>query len=180
MSQWSALDFLFGAIILISTGLAVYKGLVRELISLGALVLGFILAVLNYSRIGAWFADLTSSRSIADFLGFMIIFIGCLVLGGLAAFVAKRFVKMASLDWADRALGGVFGLLRGCALASIIVLALVAFPVRESWLAQSRLSPYLMAVARGAALVIPGDMKAKFYEGYQRVLAELNKATETK
>ena len=34
--------------------------------------------------------------------------------------------------------------------------------------------------ARGAALVIPGDMKAKFYEGYQRVLAELNKATETK
>ena len=180
MSQWSAIDFVFGAIILLSTGLAIHKGLVRELVSLGALVLGFILAVFNYARIGAWFADLTSSRSIADFLGFMLIFVGCLALGGLAAFAAKRFVKMASLDWADRALGGVFGLLRGCALASIIVLALVAFPVREHWLARSRLSPYLLGMARAAVLVVPGDMKAKFYEGYQRVLAELNKVTETK
>ncbi len=179
MSHWTLLDYFFAAVILISTILALYKGLVRELISLAALVLGFVLAAFYYPAVGAWFADLTSSRAVADFLGFMLIFLLCLILGGLAAFLAKRFVRMASLDWADRALGGVFGFLRGCAFASVVVLALVAFPVRERALARSVLGPYLLAAARAAVLAVPAELKEKFSEGYKHVLEALNQSGET-
>jgi uncharacterized membrane protein required for colicin V production len=46
MSQWTVLDFVFIAITLLSTCLAFYKGLARELISLAALIIGFILAAI--------------------------------------------------------------------------------------------------------------------------------------
>jgi len=176
MTQWTVLDFVFIAITLLSTGMAFYKGLARELISLAALIIGFILAAVYYPRVGSRIADLTSSESVANLAGFMIIFLACLVAGGLIAFIVKRTIKMASLDWIDRALGGIFGFLRGWAICSIIVLALIAFPVRDTRLAHSRLGPYVLAGARGAVFLVPRDLKDKFYEGYKKILQALNQS----
>ncbi|NWG14381.1 MAG: CvpA family protein [Acidobacteria bacterium] len=173
MSHWTALDFLFAGIIILSTVVAFFKGLTRELISLGALIIGFVAAAFYYPRAGAWFIDLTSSETVANLVGFMIVFLGCLIAGALIAYAVKRFIKLASLDWVDRLLGGIFGFLRGCALSSIIVLALIAFPVRESRLARSVLGPYLLAGARAAVLLVPQDLKDKFREGYKKVLDAL-------
>jgi membrane protein required for colicin V production len=104
----------------------------------------------------------------------MVIFVGCIVLGAIIAFLFNRFVKAASLEWVDRLLGAVFGFLRGWAVASIIVLALVAFPVKEHMVARSVLAPYLLAGARAAVLVVPSGLKTKFYEEYKKVLQVLN------
>ncbi len=174
MTQWTVLDFVFAGIILLSTVLACFKGLTRELISLGALIAGFVAAAFYYPVAGGWFKDLTSSATVASFIGFMTILLGCLIAGALVAYTAKRFIKMASLDWVDRLLGAIFGFLRGWALSSIIVLALIAFPIRENRLARSVLGPYLLAGARAAVLLVPQDLKDKFYEGYKKVLDALN------
>ncbi len=174
MTQWTVLDFVFAGIILLSTVLACFKGLTRELLSLGALIAGFVAAAFYYPLAGAWFKDFTSSVTVASFIGFMVILLGCLIAGALLAYVAKRFIKMASLDWADRLLGAIFGLLRGWALSSIIVLALIAFPIRENRLARSVLGPYLLAGARAAVLLVPQDLKDKFYDGYRKALDTLN------
>jgi membrane protein required for colicin V production len=95
--------------------------------------------------------------------------------GAIAAYVANRFVKMASLEWFDRLLGGVFGFLRGWAVTSIIVLALIAFPVRDNLVAQSQLAPYLLAGARAAVLVVPQELKDRFHEEYRKVLETWNR-----
>jgi hypothetical protein len=71
-----------------------------------------------------------------------------IVLGALIAFLVNRFLKMAALQWVDRLLGGIFGLLRGWAIASIIALALIAFPVRQDPMTRSVFAPYLLAGAR--------------------------------
>lgn len=176
MSQWTILDFVFIAITLLSTVMAFFKGLARELISLAALIIGFILAAVYYPRLSSRIADLTSSESVANLAGFMAIFLSCLVVGGLIAYLVKRTIKMASLDWIDRTLGGIFGFVRGWAVCSIIVLALIAFPARETSLAHSRLGPYVLAGARGAVLLVPRDMKDKFYEGYKKILQALNQS----
>jgi membrane protein required for colicin V production len=171
MSHWTWLDFVFALIILVSTGLALTKGLARELISVVALIGGFILACVFYSSIGSWFADLTRTPTVANLIGFMAVFLGTLLLGAVAAFLVNRFLKMVSLQWIDRLLGGLFGFLRGWAVASIIVLAMLAFPVREdSALARSYLAPYLLAGARAAALVVPQDMKSRFHQEYKKVV----------
>ena len=169
-SQWTVIDFVFALVILVSTGFALTKGLMRELISLVALIGGFILAILYYPGIGHWFQDLTSSIAVANLIGFLIIFLGCLIVGAIAAFIINRLVKAASLQWMDRLLGALFGFIRGWLIASILVLALVAFPVREKVVARSYLAPYLLAGARAVALLVPKEMKDKFNEEYKKVL----------
>ncbi len=174
LSHWTFLDFIFAGIILLSTGFALTKGLVREVVSIVALLAGFILAVLYYPVTAAWFRNLLRTEALADLVGFLLIFAGCLMAGAIVSLLIKRFVKAASLEWIDRLLGGVFGFLRGWAVASIIVLALVAFPVKEKLLARSVLAPYVLAGARAVVLVVPGDLKSKFYEEYKKVLQTLN------
>jgi membrane protein required for colicin V production len=174
LSQWTFLDFLFASIVLVSIGLAVTKGLVREIASLVALIGGFILAVLYYHPLGRVLAEFCRTDSIANFIAFLIIFIGCILIGAIAAFLVNRFMKAASIKWIDRILGGIFGLLRGWAIASILVVAFIAFPVRERVMPQSVLAPYLLAGARAAVWLVPQDLKDKFNEQYKKVLESWN------
>jgi membrane protein required for colicin V production len=170
LSQWTFLDFLFSGIILISVGFALTKGLVREIVSLIALIGGFVLAVLYYGVPARPLADLTKTDSVANLIGFMTIFLGCILVGTIISFVVNRFLKAASLQWVDRLLGGLFGLLRGWAIASILVLAIVAFPVNHNLIARSFLAPYLLAGARTAVLLVPHSLKDQFNEQYKKVL----------
>jgi membrane protein required for colicin V production len=174
MSQWTFFDYIFVIIMIVSAGFAMTKGLVREIISLVALIVGFILAAFYYRSVAVYFADFTKTDAIANLIGFMVIFLGCLIFGAVLAFLVNRFIKMASLQWIDRLLGGIYGLIRGWAIASIIVLALIAFPVRENMLARSIFAPYLLAGARTVAYMIPQKMKDDFHQGYQKVLQVWN------
>jgi membrane protein required for colicin V production len=174
LSQWTFLDYLFVCILLVSIGLAVTKGLVREIVSLVALIGGFILAVLYYHSLGSLLVEYCRTDSVASFIAFLMIFIGCLLLGAILSFLINRFLKSASIKWIDRLLGGIFGLLRGWAIASILVLALIAFPMRENVVPQSVLAPYLLAGARAAVLLVPQDLKDKFHEQYKKVLERWN------
>lgn len=174
LARWSFLDFVFVLIVLASTGIALTKGLVREIISLLALLGGLILAAFFYASAGNWFAEFTRTRAIADLLGFLVIFLGVLLLGAISAFLVNRFIKMASLKWVDRLLGACFGFLRGWAIASILALALIAFPVREGLIARSYLAPFLLAGARAAVLIVPQSLKDKFEQQYQKVLHNWN------
>ena len=174
LSQWTFLDFAFALIIVISTGFALTKGLAREIISLVALVGGFVIAVLYYPVTAHWFMEFSRNDSVANLMGFMLIFLGSILVGAVIAFLANRFIKMAALEWVDRLLGGLYGFLRGWAIASIIILALIAFPVRENLLARSYLAPYLLAGARFAAYMVPKDLKNRFNEQYRKVLQGWN------
>ena len=175
-NQWTFLDFLCAGIILISTGFALFKGLVREIISLVALIGGFIFAVLYYRVPAARLAEFSRTEAIANLLGFMVIFIGCILIGIIAAFLVNRFVKAASLKWIDRVLGGIFGFLRGWAIASILVLAIIAFPIRENIMAKSVLAPFLLAGARAAVFLVPQALKDQFNEHYRKVLDAWNQS----
>ena len=170
LSSWIVLDWIFALIIVVSTVFALTKGLMRELISLGALILGFVLAVLYYPVAGAPFRSLTRTDAIAWLIGFLVIFIGVLLLGAAVAFAVNKLVKAASLEWIDRLLGALFGFVRGALVASIIVLALVAFPVKEGLLQKSVLAPYLLAGARAVVYTVPRELKAKFDEQYGKIV----------
>ncbi len=180
MNHWTLLDYTFAVIIVVSTIFAITKGLVREIVSIVALIGGFLLAAFYYQIPGAWFGAFMRSESLAHLAGFLVIFLGCILVGAIISFFINKFVKMASLEWADRLLGAVFGFLRGWLVCSIIVIGLVAFPVKEDLLARSVLAPYVLAGARAAVLLVPKDLKAKFNDQYQKVIQILNQKTPQK
>lgn len=176
MGHWTFLDFVFLAIIVISTGFALTKGLMREIISLVSLIAGLLLAAFYYPRAGLLFSEFTRTAAIANLLGFLLIFFGSILLGALAAFLVNRVVKMASLEWIDRILGGIYGFVRGCLVASILVLALTAFPVREKLVAGSVTAPYLLAGARALVLVLPQELRDSFEQEYRKILEHWNRS----
>jgi membrane protein required for colicin V production len=174
LSQWTFLDYLFICIVLVSIGFAVTKGLVREIVSLVALIGGFILAVIYYHSLGSMLVDFCRTESVASFFAFLLIFAGCIFVGAVISFLMNRFMKAASIKWIDRILGGIFGFLRGWAIASVLVLALIAFPLRETVIPRSVLAPWLLAGARAAVLLVPQDLKNAFNEQYKKVLENWN------
>ncbi len=175
LSQWSFWDFLFIVIFLVSIAFALLKGLAREIISLAALIGGFVLAVFFYHVPAGLFKEFSKTDAVANLIGFVIIFFGSILIGAVAAFLVNRFIKAASLKWADRILGGIFGLLRGWAIASILVVAMVAFPVREDFLSRSVIAPYLLAGARIAVHCVPQDLKDQFNEQYTKAVQTWNR-----
>jgi len=168
-NQWTFIDYVFVLIVLVSTAFAVRKGLAREAISLAALIGGFFLAAFLYPVAASWIIGFISTETLAELAGFLLIFLGTIVIGAVAAFLVNRFIKMASLEWIDHLLGVFFGLLRGLAVACIIALALVAFPVRQDTLSNSFFAPFLLSGARAAILIVPQELKDKFYEQYEKV-----------
>ena len=163
-------DILFFTIILVSIVFALMKGLAREIISLASLIGGFMLAVFFYPIPAGLLKDYSKTDTVADCIGFVMIFFGCILIGAIAAFLVNRFIKAASLKWFDRLLGGIFGLLRGWAIAAIMVVALIAFPIRDDFLVRSALAPYLLAGGRIAICCVPQKLKDQFNEQYLKVV----------
>lgn len=172
--HWTFVDILTVLILAVSTGFALTKGLAREVISLIALIGGLFLAAFFYPVVGSRLAEVVRTEMIADFIGFIAIFAVTLIIGALAAFLVNRFVKMAALEWIDHLLGGLYGFLRGWAVASVLVLALIAFPIRQNAVARSFFAPYLLAGARTAVLLLPREMKDRFHREYRKVLQAWN------
>ena len=141
MVAWNWLDWTFAVIIVLSVVAAIMKGFVQELISLASLVIALIVAAVAYPRAALWFEDLTKSYEIALGLGFLVLFVGTLLLGAVVSVLARKMVKAAGIQWFDRFLGAVFGLLRGVVVDCILLLVLLAFSIKPQAVQQSSLAP---------------------------------------
>jgi len=165
------LDYLLAALVAASLLAGFLKGLARSLIGLVAVVVGFLCGLWFYGVAGAFFYEYLSSRQLAHFLGFLIIFFAVVLLGALLAGLLARLLKWAKLGWLDRLMGGAFGLLRGVLLAAALVLAIMAFapkpPPRS--VAGSRLAPYMLEAGRLIVALAPYEVRHSFQLSYERL-----------
>ena len=168
MATWNWLDWILAAIVVLSVVGAIRRGFVQELISIAAVVLGLVVAALGYTRAALWFDDLTKSHQISLGLGFLVLFLGVLVVGALVSLLARRLIKTAGLEWFDRFLGGIFGLVRGVLVDCILLLALMAFAIKPAAVSQSALAPFVTAGTRVVALAMPATLKAQFRSGFDK------------
>jgi len=168
MVTWNWLDCILAAIVVASVITAMMKGFVQELISLASVVIGLVVAAIGYSRAALWFDDLTKSHEVALGLGFLVLFLGTLLVGTLVGLLARKLIKTAGIQWFDRFLGGIFGLVRGVLVDAILLMALLAFAIKPDAVRQSALAPYVTTGARVIALVMPGNLRAQFHLGFEK------------
>ncbi len=168
MGAWNWLDLILAAVVVASVAAAVLKGFIRELISLAAVVAGLAIAALGYRRAAFWFEDLTRSREVALGAGFLALFLATLLLGALVSILSRKLIKAAGIQWMDRILGGIFGLMRGVLVDCVLLMTLVAFAIKPEAVRQSALAPYVTTGARLIALAMPGDLKQQFHAGFQK------------
>jgi membrane protein required for colicin V production len=107
------------------------------------------------------------NEQVADFIGFIAIFVAAVILGAVVSSLVDRTLKGLRVKWIDRLLGACFGFLRGFLINVVIFLALTAFPVNKGLLASSRLAGYFLNGAEIIVYYAPADFRDRFVEGYE-------------
>jgi uncharacterized membrane protein required for colicin V production len=77
-------------------------------------------------------------------------------------------VKTAGIEWFDRFLGAVFGLVLGVLVDCILLFVLLAFSIKPEVVRQSTLAPYVTAGANVISLAMPENLKAQFRLGFEK------------
>jgi membrane protein required for colicin V production len=166
----SGLDLFLAAILTVSTVAGFMKGFFRLGIGLVATFLAFFVASWFYAEAGEWAIPYTSSRGIANFVGFVLIFLGIMIAGAVVSRLLTHFFKWIGLSWLDRAGGGVLGLIRGALISLVIVLMITAFLPGDPppAILNSRIAPYVLDGAHVLSLTTSPELKQQFRQTYEK------------
>jgi membrane protein required for colicin V production len=175
MHNW--IDLTLAALLIVSVISGIRLGFARTAIGLLSAILALIFGLHYYRAVAFTLHPYISQNTVADLVGFLIIFGGINILGALVSGMLARFIRSVDLVWLDRTLGGAFGIVRGFLFGAILIWGFMAFlPVQPNLvLAQSRLAPCVMDMARRVADASPDEVKRSFRQSYRelnRVLPE--------
>jgi membrane protein required for colicin V production len=155
------------ALILIWSALAGLRaGFARVAIGLAATIVGLIAGFWFYRIPAAKLMPWVAKPVVADVLGFLLIFVGIILLGSLIAALLSRLFRWIGLSWFNHVLGGVAGFLRGALFIAAVVAVLVAYSPSPmpAFLEDSRLLPYASEVSEWLADLAPHELKDAFRE----------------
>ncbi len=137
------LDYTLIFLVGLSIVLSLWRGFVREVISIVGLVAAFLIASRISAEVGAILLDWFPNRTVANIAGFALVFIIIMVVVGLIGALIRKLVHMAELTTTDRTLGMLFGLTRGILLISLTALIYTSYTEPDKpWLEDSALAPY--------------------------------------
>lgn len=137
------LDIVIIVVIALSTLLSLFRGVVKEVLSLAVWVLSFWLAFRYSYPASRLLEGAVPYESVRMGTAFLLIFLVVLLTGMLLASLVSRLVRAGGLGFADRALGALFGALRGLVVAAVLVMVAALTPLAQNaaW-QQSRLIGY--------------------------------------
>lgn len=129
------LDYAVIGVLVVSVAWGLWRGLVREIVSLLGWLVAFLSASLFAGPLAVHLPDSIPTpelRAVAAFLG---IFIAALVITTLLGVVLSHLVKAVGLGGLDRTLGALFGVVRGVLVLVVIALlsGLTSAPVQPWW-----------------------------------------------
>ncbi len=159
-------DFAVLGVIAVSALLAFMRGLVREVLGIGAWVGAGIAAAWGLPLARPQFHQWLGTSPWADPITFVAIFVVALIVLMLVAHAIGRLVRGSALGGLDRTLGLVFGLARGAALVILAyIVAGMVVPV-DRWPDPVREARLLTPAYDGALWVVhrlPVDYRPRLY-----------------
>lgn len=154
-------DYAILVVVALSAIIGLFRGFFREAVGLATWVLAFWLAFRLTEFGGGLLADWISVRSVRLAVAFGAIFVLVLILGAVANFLIGKLIVHTGFAGTDRALGGVFGVLRGVAVLVLLVLLAGLTPVPgDAWWRQSLFIGHLQTGALWVRGWLPADLAA--------------------
>ncbi|NWJ96828.1 MAG: CvpA family protein [Chloroflexi bacterium] len=158
------LDILVIAIVIGFTIASAAWGLIRQVIALGGLILGMVLAGMFSSQL-ANLLGFVSDPVIARGVAYMIIIIGVSLIASVIASVLYFMANLLFLGWLDALLGAALGFLQGWLAVGVLLVGAVVF--FQTWtteqLQQSFIASKVFGLLSQLALIFaPEDLKSLF------------------
>lgn len=159
IESFNWLDYTVIGVILLSMLVSFARGFVREAISLVVWISAFIISF-TLSPTLALFFNFIKTPSLRLLCAFAVLFAAVLIVGAIITFLLRAFINQIGLSEVDRFLGGVFGMVRGILLISVVVL-LSTFTIvtHDAWWTQSQLLPYFYGSANWLRSFLPDQAK---------------------
>lgn len=154
-------DYLIISIVLLSAVISIVRGFVREVLSLVAWILAFWVALTFSQHLSVLFDNYITTPSLRIFTAFTILFVITLVLAALINHLIASLVEKTGLTGTDRALGVLFGLVRGVAIVTLLTLLAGTTPMpQDAWWQNSLLLEHVEKIAIWARSFLPSDIAA--------------------
>jgi membrane protein required for colicin V production len=153
------IDFVILGIIFISAVFSLFRGFVREAVSLAAWVLAFWVALTLAHPVAQFLRGIIHTTSLRLAIAYAGLFILMLIAGVIVNYLAGQLVKGSGFSGTDRMLGVVFGIGRGIAIVTLLVL-LAGFTTlpRDPWWQHSALIGQIEPFALWVHQRLPPDM----------------------
>lgn len=116
------IDYAIIALVLLSAIVGVFRGFVREMISVIFWVASFYLAIRFTPQVSQWFAPHVHSTAVANAISFAAIMIAVLLFGIIVNVLFGFLVDKAGIGAVDRFVGLLFGVARGIIVVAILIL----------------------------------------------------------
>ena len=125
-------DWVILAVLALSTIVGVSRGLVREILAIVGWVLAILLALKFAPMVGEAIPLPSLSILVRTALGAVLVVVATLLVIGMAGKIFAHLMAAASITFEDRAIGAVFGLVRGVVIVCACVFVLgLTLPVEE-------------------------------------------------
>jgi len=153
------LDYALLIIVALSALYSVFRGFVREVLSLAGWVLAFWVAIKYSAHLAVYLEgtiDIPGVRFVAAFLA---LFLGIMVGSIFISRMVVKLVRLGGLRGFDRFIGAGFGVARGLVIVTVLVLLGSLSPLTQepAW-QQSMMVPYLQKIAGWATDKVPDEV----------------------
>jgi membrane protein required for colicin V production len=152
----ATLDWVVLAVLLASVLLGIWRGLVYEVLSVISWIAAFVLAQWLAADVAAMLPMDEAGEAVRYAAAFVVVFIAAVFAGALLAWLTKKLIESVGLRPADRALGALFGLVRGVVLVLVLAVVVHITPLKEgAWWKESLTAGVATAALRGLQPVVP-------------------------
>ena len=156
------LDVVIVIVIAWFTFAAFRSGVIREVVTVIAVVVGVLAAGFYYDDLAENVLLFIDDETAANVIAFIVLF-GAVALGGqLAAFLLKRMASLFSLGWADHLAGAAFGLLKGLILVEVFLILFTTFPYLglDGAIRGSAIAPLFLDGGPALLKLLPGEFNS--------------------
>jgi membrane protein required for colicin V production len=153
--KFNAVDWAIIAVVGLSIALSLWRGFVREAVSLIGWLAAFFIANMFVGKMELVLMQWIGNETARYVAAFAILFVATLMVANVLGALGTQVVRVTGLSLLDRLLGTVFGFARGIIIVLVVVYLLrqLAPPQNLVWLEQSQLMAHVDMLGHWAELL---------------------------